>query len=189
MKGKKYPHTPYAPWCEYKNIDLSDGNRRLSYEELDGECCGIEKTRAHARSLDGKPAGSKVKSVIARVQNELPDAFKLWAENLEVPHLIPHDQDLVVFNIFDGDKALQFDEFLEWATLLGLPTPEVMYRGLFDVAVLQKLSASIDADKQEGFVVRKADSFRFCDFSRSVFKYVTPEFKQRLEGAEHWLWG
>jgi hypothetical protein len=203
MKGKKYPHTPYAPWCEYDDIDLSDGNRRLSYGELmsyfdqevvalvklDGECCGIERHRAHARSLDGKPAGSRVKPVIAGVQANMPETFKVWAENLEKPHIIKHHQDLVAFNIFDGEMALSFDEFVEWADLLGLPTPDVIYRGIFDVKVLKKLSSSIDTDKQEGFVVRKAKPFCFDDFGLSVFKYVTPEFKRKLKVAEHWLWG
>ena len=59
----------------------------------------------------------------------------------------------------------------------------VLWRGIFDEKFLREYK--IDTTKQEGFVIRLADSFKFEDFSTSIAKWVR---KGHVQTDEHWMY-
>ena len=47
----------------------------------------------------------------------------------------------------------------------------------------QKLFKELDKQKEEGFVIRIADSFKYCDFSKSLCKLVRAN---HVTSNAHW---
>mgnify|MGYP003559998348 FL=1 len=85
----------------------------------------------------------------------------------------------------EKNESLSFDDTVEFAELLDLPMPKVLYRGSFDLDALSRLAKTLDTSIEEGFVVRTTQSFSYKDFSNNVTKYVRKGHVQ--ENAEHWL--
>jgi len=61
-----------------------------------------------------------------------------------------------------------------------LPLP-VLWRGIFDEKFLKEYKINIE--KQEGYVIRLADSFKFEDFNVSIAKWVR---KSHVQTEDHW---
>ena len=47
-----------------------------------------------------------------------------------------------------------------------------------------KIQEKLDLEKQEGYVVRLHDEFKFVDFNKSVCKFVR---KGHVQTDEHWM--
>jgi hypothetical protein len=88
------------------------------------------------------------------------------------------------FNIWDGTHCLSWPETIEWCELLGLVHVPVIYEGLFDLELIKDMANKIDAEKQEGFVVRIADGFEYDDFNKCVAKWVR---NGHVQTGEHWM--
>ena len=58
----------------------------------------------------------------------------------------------------------------------------VLYEGLWDEAIIRDLI--LDTEKQEGYVVRLAESFAYRDFSSSLAKWVR---KGHVQTDQHWM--
>lgn len=71
---------------------------------------------------------------------------------------------------------------LEWLELLGLKSVPVIWQGKFDRERIWQ-DISIDTEREEGYVVRKASSFSYDDFGKSVAKWVR---KGHVNTGEHW---
>ena len=92
------------------------------------------------------------------------------------------DSYFYVFNIWNEDNVcLSFDDTIEWCKLLNLEHVPVIYRGIFDLELIK--SIKLDEEKQEGYVIRIAESFKYSDFQKSVVKYVR---KNHVQTTTHW---
>lgn len=192
----KYPRTPHLPWSpgfsdddlRSQDDDLFVGHEVVVTEKLDGENTSIYRDGCHARSIDGRHHSSRnwVKALQARIGHEIPDGWRLCGENLYARHSIPYDEldsYFYLFSVWDEHNVcLSWDETLEWADLLALPTPRLFWRGIWDSNAVESLE--IDESTCEGYVVRKAGRFRFDDFARSVAKWVR---KGHVVTDTHWM--
>lgn len=190
----KYPRTWHLPWSRDVSADdrlvrdLSGfvGAECVALEKLDGgnvtglnpACLDPGEPAVHARSTDsGDPPGMEVpRAVWACCGHDLPRDWRVVMENLSVRLSIPYeglDALVVATSVWDETNAmLPYDETVEWATLLGLPTPRLLWRGTFDEAALRRLADGLDPSRCEGYVLRVSGRVPYGRFSRSVAKYV-----------------
>lgn len=192
----KYPSTPHLPWSPGGSkddaylIDIDHLNARevVVTEKMDGENTSMYQHVIHARSVDGRhhPSRDWVKALHGRIAQEIPAGWRLCGENLYARHSIPYFELSSYFYLFSiwthENEALSWDETVEWASLLGLETVPVLYRGEFNRRTIE--SIKIDTAKQEGYVVRLADRFRFDDFSHSLAKWVRTG---HVQTDQHWM--
>jgi len=163
-------------------------------EKMDGESFSGYGDHCHARSIDSRhhPSRDWAKRRWNEVKHDLPDGWRVCAENTFAFHSVFYENlpaYLLVFSIWnEKNEALSWDETLDWTKLLGLQTVPVLYRGPFDIDILHKLADDLDPNTQEGYVVRTARGFHYDDFDSHIAKYVSAEFKAKLDDSdEHWM--
>jgi RNA ligase len=192
----KYPSTPHLPWSPggskddayLIDIDHLNGREVVVTEKMDGENTSMYQEVIHARSVDGRhhPSRDWVKALHGQIAREIPAGWRLCGENLYARHSIPYFELRSYFYLFsiwtDENEALSWDETVEWATLLGLETVPVLYRGTFEQKMIESLK--IDTATQEGYVVRLAERFWFRDFSHSLAKWVR---QGHVQTDQHWM--
>jgi len=192
----KYPSTPHLPWSPgvgkddayLIDIDHFKGREVVVTEKMDGENTSMYQQVIHARSVDGRhhPSRDWVKALHGRIAGEIPAGWRLCGENLYARHSIPYFDLSSYFYLFSiwthENEALSWDETVEWANLLGFETVPVLFRGQFDRKIIETIK--IDTERQEGYVVRVADRFRFSDFSHSLAKWVR---QGHVQTDKHWM--
>lgn len=194
----KYPRTFHVPWSLGRSdddkiqYDLSnfDGKEVIVTEKKDGENSTMMRDSVYARSLDSNnhPSRNWLKGLWGTINYNIPEDWRVCGENVYAKHSIYYE-DLpsyfLVFNIWDeNNNCLSWRDTIDWCKLLGLEHVPVLYQGIFDVDKIKIMCAELDPEKQEGLVVRLAESFKFSDFSKSVVKYVR---KNHLQTDEHWM--
>jgi len=185
----RYPRTYHVPFSlgvgpdDRVLADLSsfEGCRIVVSIKRDGENTSIYADGfIHARSPDGlaHPSQSRVRALAARVAYELPAGWRICGENLQAKHAILYHHLPAYFLLIsvwnERNECLSWDQTIEWAALLDLPTVEVIYDGPFDETILHSLHRSTDAtgDEIEGWVMRRTDGFAYRDFRANVAKFV-----------------
>jgi len=203
----KYPRTYHLPWSPGGTSDdriLGDighfrGLEIVVTEKLDGENTSMYPDHIHARSLDSKhhPSRTWAKTLHAQIRYDIPQGWRLCGENVYALHSIFYrklDGYFYVFGIYDDrNYCLSWDDTVEYATMLGLPTVPVLYRGPWDEEKVRACwtgdSVASPGDLQEGYVVRVAAGFPYDAqdegaFSKYTAKYVRAE---HVQTDEHWL--
>jgi len=195
---QKYPRTPHLPWSPGASADDVRaasarglvGREVVATEKLDGENTTLYAGgHSHARSVDSAhhPSRTWVKALAARIGHDIPTGWRLCGENLYARHSLAYD-DLegyfALFSVWDEQNTcLSWRDTMEWATLLELPTPRVLYAGPYDEATLRRITDGLDLSRQEGVVVRLAEAFPYAAFGDSVLKWVRPN---HVQTDEHW---
>jgi hypothetical protein len=200
----KYPRTPHLPTSpgatdddvRVGSVSVFDGLEVVVTEKLDGENTTIGPGWTHARSLESSPHPSRswVRALAAGLASTLPPDLRLCGENLFARHSIGyHDLPgyFLVFGVWEGrvgERCLSWDETVEWAALLDLPTVPVLYRGVWpgEGELVQRWRQSHDEATSEGFVVRTAASFAREEFTRRVAKWVRAG---HVQTGRHWMTG
>lgn len=195
----KYPRTFHLPWSPgrssddkvLKSTDHFTGQEVVVTEKLDGENTTMYPDRIHARSVTYVPHPSRtwVRALHAQIAHEIPPGMRISGENVYALHSIPYTGlpgYFFVFSIWEGDRALSWDDTVEWAELLNLPTVPVLYRGPWDERKIAALTNRRGAyGEMEGYVVRLARSFTVSEFPRAIAKFVRAGHVGGTE--EHWL--
>ena len=159
-------------------------------EKLDGENTTFYRDYIHARSLDSRhhPSRAWVKALQASIAHDIPAGWRICGENLYARHAIAYENltsYFYLFSIWNQDNfCLSWSETEEWAAMLGLELPRVMYRGLWNEAEIRKIGDHLDLEKCEGFVVRNVEQFHYQDFSQNIAKWVRSNHVQN----EHWMY-
>lgn len=193
----KYPRTHHIPTSEGATNDdkiLKDLSHFINKyvifsEKMDGENTTLTRIKTYARSLDSldHPSRHWVKGLWGNIKHNIPIDWRICGENLYAKHSIEYNDLLSYFMVFsiwnDENICLNIDETLEWCELLNLTHVPIIWRGKFDLDVLKNIK--IDTEKQEGFVIRLADEFKYKDFNKSVAKWVR---KDHIETDEHWMY-
>ena len=197
----KYPRTYHLPWSPgatdddrvMKDTGVFAGRRVIVTRKMDGENFSGYRDYCHARSVDGRSHYTRdwAKNFWMQRSYELPEGWRVCAENLYAVHSIRYDNlpgYLLGFSIWtDRNECLSWDETVEWFTLLDMPTVPVIYDGVWDEAVIKKLyNEKTDRDVHEGYVVRVADAFAYKDFKTSVAKFVRAD---HVATQKHWFYG
>lgn len=192
----KYPRTPHLPWSPGASLDdecLADttlfaGRDVVVTEKMDGENTSMYSNYMHARSIDGRhhPSRDFVKALHAALAYSIPEGWRLCGENLYARHSLAYDNlpgYFFLFSVWNADNfALSWDETTQWAEVLGLPVPTVLYRGMWNEPVLRALP--IDTSVSEGYVVRTTAGFFYGEFAQRVAKWVRP---RHVQTGEHWM--
>jgi hypothetical protein len=200
VRGKyvKYPHTVHLPWTQavtddeiLTNVNHLVGKSVVVTEKMDGENTTMYTDHIHARSIDSRnhPSRTWIKNLWGRLRTEIPETWRVCGENLFAKHTIYYtelDDVFQVFNIWDGDTCLSWNETKEWCQLLGLSHVPVLYEGIWDEAAVKACwtGKSRQGGDQEGYVVRVAEKFNFDQFGTSLAKFVR---KNHVQTSDHWL--
>lgn len=199
MDRIKYPRTPHLPWSPgatsddklLTSVDHFKGKLVVITEKMDGENVTCYRDYLHTRSLNYSPHPSRdwIRRYHARIKNEIPDGWRICGENLFAKHSIGYvnlDSYFLGFSIWDAEnRALSWQETLEWFELLGIrPVPE-LYRGPFSRKECDHLNRVVSGqDGIEGYVVRLEESFHYSLFKESVAKYVRAN---HVRTESHWM--
>lgn len=200
MNYTKYPRTYHLPWsCGCTNDDkklrdtfsFNTMDEVVVTEKMDGENTTLYRDYIHARSLDSQAHWSQsyVRRLQAEIGYKIPEKWRVCGENMYARHSIEYDhlEDyFLVFSIWDDkNRCLSWKDTVHWCEKLLLKHVPILYKGVFDFGVLKKLEKNMNFDKQEGYVVRNADSFYFNEFEYNVAKFVRnnhvqtdPDWKQ-----------
>lgn len=193
----KYPRTFHLPWSEgvtdddksHKSVECFSDMDIVVSVKMDGENTSMYRNKIHARSLDSvhHPSRNWVKMFWNAIKNDIPKGFRICGENLYATHSIHYTElksYFYGFSVWDEDLCLGWQETLEWFDLLSIRPVEVIYEGKFDEVFLRELAKSLDKEKNEGYVIRNKNSFKYEDFSKNVGKYVR---KNHVQTDEHWM--
>lgn len=193
----KYPrtyHLPFSPGLtdddrKLPSTSVFEGREVIITEKMDGENTTLYRDYMHARSLEEEHHESRgwVKKLHAEICYDIPDGWRICGENLYALHSIAYP-DLpsyfMVFSIWDDkNTCLSWDDTVEYASLLGLQTVPVIYRGIWDEKYAQNLGATINTASCEGFTVRVTDSFTYGAFRKSIAKWVR---KGHVQTTHNW---
>ena len=155
--------------------------------KLDGSSTSIY----HGGHLHGRrvtsyevPEADRIKALAAEIGWDLPAGLRLVGENVTTAHTIhythlrPHPRWFFqLTSVWRGGECLPWSETLEWAELLGLPTPPVLYHGPWNPEVIRGLyREDFEGDEMEGYVVRPAGSFSLREYRSQVGKFVREGF-------------
>ncbi|MFE9936799.1 RNA ligase family protein [Streptomyces hirsutus] len=191
-----YPRTPHLPWSpgaasdDVRAGDLSGlrGREVVVTEKLDGENTTLYTDGLHARSLDSAhhPSRAWVKGLQGRIGAEIPHGWRVCGENLFARHSIAYgdlESWFYGFSVWDGgNRCLDWDRTVRFLRRLGVPVPQVLWRGVFDERALRALR--LDAVRQEGYVVRTAEGFGRQEFGQRVAKWVR---ERHVRTDTHWM--
>ena len=195
----KYPRTPhlnFSPGVGGDDLKL-DSDRIFANcqvvvtEKLDGENTTLYPDYIHARSLDSRHHLSRtwVKALQASIGNDIPDRWRICGENLYARHSIAYENlksYFYVFAIWNQDNyCLCWSQTQEWAEILGLELPPILYQGLWDENKIKNIAKNLDLEKQEGLVVRNIEQFHYDDFQGNVAKWVR---SNHVQTDKHWMY-
>ncbi|MFV2121133.1 RNA ligase family protein, partial [Streptomyces sp. Act-28] len=191
-----YPRTPHLPWSpgagrdDVRAADLSGfaGREVVVTEKLDGENTTLYAAGLPARSVDSAhhPSRAWVKALQGRVGHAIPRGWRVCGENMYARHSLPYDaleSYFYGFSVWDERGwCPDWDRTVAFLRGLGIPTPRVLWRGVFDERALRRLR--VDTRRQEGYVVRTAEGFTAGEFGRRVAKWVRPG---HVRTGTHWM--
>ena len=195
----KYPRTPhlsFSPGIGADDIKL-DSNQIFANcqvvvtEKLDGENTSLYPDYIHARSLNSRhhPSRAWIKALQATIANDIPLGWRICGENLYARHSIAYENlrsYFYLFAIWDRDNyCLSWSETQEWAEILNLELPPVIYQGLWNEAKIRAIGENLDSQKCEGYVVRNVEQFHYDDFAKNVAKWVR---SNHVQTDEHWMY-
>lgn len=172
------------------SLDELDGYECVVTAKMDGESFTMYRDTCHARSLDGRHHDSRnwAKAFHAERRHDIPELWRVTNENLYARHSIGYeDLPSYVLGIFvwnERNIALSWDETLEWFELLRITPVPVIWRGKFTRNKMIEIAESIDTERQEGFVVRRADEIPYGSFGKRVAKWVR---KGHVQTEDHWM--
>lgn len=192
----KYPRTPHLPWSPGATSDdvycvctqSFQGKEVVITEKMDGENTTLYNNHCHARSLDSRhhPSRDWVKRFHASLRNDIPDNWRICGENVFAQHSIVYnnlESYFYGFSIWDeGNCCLAWEETLTWFDILGITPVPILYRGLWDEALVKGLS--VDTAHSEGYVVRLTEPFSYADFGNAIAKWVRTN---HVTTQQHWM--
>lgn len=197
----KYPRTFHVTWSDCIHSDdkvsrwldeLAASQRVIITEKLDGENTSWYTDYCHARSINSgsHPSRDIMKALHARVMGDIPYGWRFNLENMYAEHSIGYknlESYVYGFSIWDDKNiCLSWDDTVEWYEMLEIPTPKVLYDGVWNEDEFIKIAKGLDTNICEGYVIRNAESFSFFDFHKNVAKFVR---KDHVQTTKHWMHG
>lgn len=118
----------------------------------------------------------------------IPGGWRVCGENLFARHSIAYDDLNSYFEGFSiwnaANVAQDWDLTNEWFINLGITPVPTLYRGPFNLKVIDDLVDSLNLEKQEGLVVRVAGEISYDEFETKVAKWVR---HAHVQTDDHWM--
>jgi len=198
MVRAKYPTTPHLPFSPglqnddrlIRTLSELEGREIVVTEKMDGENTSMYADHIHARSLDSRhhPSRDWVKKFWAEINYMIPKDWRICGENVYAKHSVGYsdlDTYFYGFSVWnENNVALSWDDTVLQFEALGIKSVPVLYRGPFDLDVLEKLSKTIDPLKTEGFVARVTEAVHYDEFDLKFAKWVR---KGHVQTDKHWM--
>lgn len=205
-------HLPWSPGAHDDDKTLHDasqfyGKRVIITKKMDGEnTSAYSDGHVHARSIDSKGGEDRAwvkQFLVNNVCFNLPEGWRVCGENLWAEHSI-HYYDLpsyfMGFSIWnERNVCLSWDETLEYFELLNITPVPVLFDGLYEdllaphlkeystsCSVLRDIERKLNPERDEGYVIRVADAFKYSEFKSSIAKYVRAG---HVQTTKHWRAG
>lgn len=196
----KYPRTNHLPWSPGVNDDdrvmgslaQFEGKRVIATKKMDGENTSLYTDHSHARSIDSRGGEDRawVKQFWSTISYEIPDGWRICGENLWAEHSIHYDDLKSYFYGFsiwnEKNECLDWDSTVEWFQLFNIVPVPVLYDGIWDEKKIREIEKTLNFEKDEGYVVRLAESFTYGQFKNSIAKYVRAG---HVQTTKHWRAG
>ena len=200
----KYPstnHLPFSPGLQnddrrIETLDGLYGQEVVVTEKMDGENTTMGNDietgpYIHARSLDSRhhPSRDWVKKYWGAISYLIPSGWRICGENVYAQHSVRYtdlDTYFYGFSIWNAENvALSWDETMYYfKEIFSIKPVPVLYRGEFDLKVLEKLAENINPHTTEGFVVRTTAPVIYEEFDLRFAKWVR---KGHVQTSEHWM--
>lgn len=195
VKAPRTWHLPWSPGMHDDDRMLRDmapfiGKRVIATRKMDGENTTMYSDYIHARSLDGRhhPSRDWVKQFHAKRAYNIPEFWRIGGENVYAEHSIRYEDLKSFFLGFhvwnEKNVALAWDEALEWFELLDITPVDVLYDGIYDEKAIRAIEANLNWDRDEGYVLRVADSFSYGEYKTHVGKFVRKDHVRTTK--HHW---
>lgn len=202
VRYTKYSRTFHLPWSPGAHDDdktLKDasqfvGKRVVITKKMDGEnTTAYWDGHVHARSIDSKGGEDRAwakRFLVTDVCFNLPEGWRVCGENLWAEHSIHYDNlpsYFLGFSIWNEmNVCLNWEDTKEWFEMLGIKRVPILHDGAFDMGIIRDIEKELDPTKDEGYVIRVADSFTYGEFKQSVAKYVRAG---HVQTTKHWRAG
>lgn len=198
MNRLKYPTTYHLEYSEgvtrddkiQEDLTHIHGKEVVVTEKMDGENFSLYEDGFHARSLNYSHHESHnwLKQFYYKIAHNIPENVRICGENLYATHSIFYsdlESYFYGFSIWNTDVCYSWDETVRIFNELGIKTPKVLYRGIYNrEKIMEAYKKESQSREIEGFVVRKSASFLYEEFSYCVLKYVRKNHVK--EGEIHW---
>eukprot|EP00803_Ostreobium_quekettii_P004943 evm.model.scf_1877.1 EVM.evm.TU.scf_1877.1 scf_1877:793-4459(+) len=191
------PHLPFSPAVAHDDVLLEMGVASdltswsiVITEKLDGGNCCIHQGKVYARTHRHEATHTSFGAIKALASSSafssLPPHLALFGESMAAVHSIEYDRlasPLYLFAVLDCGTGVwaSWEEVVDMAGRLGLPTPPVLFEGrMADLQEMRdwmeeqaRLRSCVGEDSpREGFVVRRRGPFDGRQFDHCVAKYV-----------------
>lgn len=212
MADLKYPrtyHLPTSPGLASDDRRMPDllvfeGRRVIVTEKMDGESTTLTPSRSYARSADSgyHPSRDWLRAFHARRAADIPEGWRISGEYLYARHSVPYTRQngnplrsyFYGFGVWNEDnELLDWDETLEMLAMLEIAPVPTLFEGLFESGLVARIAATLDNQRQEGFVVRLAGRHPYPTgtgdtgrFFSAVAKWVRPD---HVTSDRHWSLG
>ena len=194
-------HLPHSPGIHDDDKALKDfsnfeGKRVVITAKMDGEntTC-YSDGHVHARSIDSRGGEDRAwvkKFLIENVCFNLPEGWRVCGENVWAEHSIHYEglpSYFLGFSIWnERNECLSWEDTLLWFKLLDITPVETLAPAgiLFSEDLLKTVERKLDWEKDEGYVIRIADGFKYGEFKSSIAKYVRAG---HVQTTTHWRAG
>lgn len=158
-------------------------------ENMDGENTTIYKDFYHARSLDSchHDYHSWLLNYMKEFQYTIPEGYRICGEYVYARHSIVYEKLLsyfLVFSIWDDENIyLSWDDTKLFCDERNLITVPLLYRGIYDINLIQDIAHEVVLQGGEGIVVRNSAAFTYDCFSENIAKYVR---ENHVQTDKHW---
>ena len=198
----KYGRTFHLPWSPgahdddktLKDVSQFEGKRVVITRKMDGEnTTAYSDGHVHARSIDSKGGEDRAwvkQFLVNNVCFNLPEGWRVCGENLWAEHSIHYDNlpsYFLGFSIWNEmNICLGWEDTKEWFEMLGIKRVPILHDGAFDMSIIRDIERELDTERDEGYVIRVADSFKYSEFKSSIAKYVRAG---HVQTTKHWRAG
>jgi hypothetical protein len=203
MKRTKYHRTYHLPWSHphkddkaFSSLHHFEGKEVVVLEKLDGENSTIYSDGyLHARSLDSAHNMTRdwIKRLSSIIRFDIPEGWRFVFENVNYFHSINYNElegFAYLLSIWDENNTrIGFDDMMEYAEILDLPTPALLYRGVWDETRIRNIAETMDLSKHEGYVVTLTEPVPEDEITTSIAKFVRKNHCQPNKDGivKHWL--
>lgn len=194
----KYPrtfHLSCSPGLQnddrrHPDESVFQDQRIIITEKIDGEGTTMTAERTYPRSPDARyhPSRDLMKANHAARAHRIPEGWRVSGEYAYALHSVAYTKAngnalrdwFLGFAIWDErNVALCWDETLEHFQALDITPVPILYDGVYDRKIIEQIAATLDTDRQEGFVMRLADEL--------AYPTGTPPYGQFFQGVAKWV--